>query len=103
MNILSALSAIRMGVVTAAQWALNIAMTANPIGLIVVGIAALAGAAFMLIKYWEPIGEFFSGLWDGVKNITSGAVDWLLGKMGLLAKPFELLGSAWNHQPLKIA
>jgi TP901 family phage tail tape measure protein len=96
MNILSALSAIRMGVVTAAQWALNIAMTANPIGLIVVGIAALAGAAFMLIKYWEPIGEFFSGLWDGVKNITSGAVDWLLGKMGLLAKPFELLGSAWN-------
>lgn len=96
MNILSALSAVRMGVVTAAQWALNIAMTANPIGLIVVGIAALAGAAFMLIKYWEPIGEFFSGLWDGVKNITSGAVDWLLGKMGLLAKPFELLGSAWS-------
>ncbi len=75
MNILSALSAVRMGVVTAAQWALNVAMTANPIGLIVVGIAALAGAAFMLIKYWEPIGEFFSGLWDGVKNITSGAVD----------------------------
>lgn len=96
MNILSALSAVRMGVVTAAQWALNVAMTANPIGLIVVGIAALAGAAFMLIKYWEPIGEFFSGLWDGVKNITSGAVDWLLGKMNLLAKPFELLGSAWN-------
>lgn len=96
MNILSALSAVRMGVVTAAQWALNVAMTANPIGLIVVGIAALAGAAFMLIKYWEPIGEFFSGLWDGVKNITSGAVDWLLGKMGLLAKPFELLGSAWG-------
>ncbi|MCO1333142.1 phage tail tape measure protein [Microbulbifer sp. OS29] len=96
MNVLSALSAVRMGVVTAAQWALNVAMTANPIGLIVVGIAALAGAAFMLIKYWEPIGEFFSGLWDGVKNITSGAVDWLLGKMNLLAKPFELLGSAWN-------
>jgi TP901 family phage tail tape measure protein len=96
MNILSALSAVRMGVVTAAQWALNVAMTANPIGLIVVGIAALAGAAFMLIKYWEPIGEFFSGLWEGVKNMTSGAVDWLLGKMDLLAKPFELLGSAWN-------
>jgi len=96
MNVLSALSAVRMGVVTAAQWAMNVAMTANPIGLIVVGIAALAGAALMLIKYWEPIGEFFSGLWDGVKNITSGAVDWLLGKMNLLAKPFELLGSAWS-------
>ena len=96
MNILSALSAVRMGVVPAAQWALNVAMTANPIGLIVVGIAALAGAAFMLIKYWKPIGEFFSGLCGGVKNITSGAVDWLLGKMDLLAKPFELLGYTWN-------
>ena len=96
MNMLSALSAARMGIVTAAQWALNVAMTANPIGLIVVGIAALAGAAVMLIKYWEPIGEFFSGLWEGVKNLTSGAVDWLLGKMGLLAKPFELLGAAWS-------
>ncbi len=30
MNVLSASSAARMGVVTAAQWALNVAMTANP-------------------------------------------------------------------------
>ena len=96
MNVLSALSAVRMGVVTAAQWALNIAMTANPIGLIVAGIAALAGAAYLLFQYWEPIGEFFSGLWDGVKEITSGAVDWLLGKLDLLAKPFQLLGAAWD-------
>ncbi|SMG64175.1 phage tail tape measure protein, family, core region [methanotrophic bacterial endosymbiont of Bathymodiolus sp.] len=96
MNILSALSAARMGIVTAAQWALNIAMTANPIGLIVAGIAALAGAAYLLIQYWEPIGEFFSGLWEGVKEMTSGAVDWLLGKIDLLSKPFELLGDAWN-------
>ena len=96
LNVLSALSAVRMGVVTAAQWALNIAMTANPIGLIVAGIAALAGAAYLLFQHWEPIGEFFSGLWDGVKEITSGAVDWLLGKLDLLAKPFQLLGAAWD-------
>ncbi len=96
MNVMSALSAARMGIVTAAQWALNMAMTANPIGLIVAGIAALAGAAYLLIQYWEPIGEFFSGLWDGVKEVTSGAVDWLLGKVQLLSKPFELLGTAWD-------
>ncbi|ONF43268.1 phage tail tape measure protein [Marinobacter lutaoensis] len=96
LNVLSALSAARMGVVTAAQWALNIAMTANPIGLIVAGIAALAGAAYLLIQYWEPIGAFFSGLWEGVKSLTAGAVDWLLGKLQLLAKPFELLGQAWD-------
>lgn len=96
LNVLSALSAARMGVVTAAQWALNIAMTANPIGLIVAGIAALAGAAYLLIQYWAPIGAFFGGLWEGVKSLTAGAVDWLLGKLQLLAKPFELLGQAWD-------
>lgn len=96
MNVLAGLSAIRMGVITAAQWALNIAMTSNPIGLIVVGIAALAGAAYMLIQHWEPIGEFFSSLWQGVKDMTSAAVDWIVGKLDFLGKPMEMLGSAWD-------
>lgn len=96
MNVLAGLSAIRMGIITAAQWALNIAMTANPIGLIVVGIAALAGAAYMLIQHWEPIGEFFSSLWQGVKDMTSAAVDWIVGKLDFLGKPMEMLGSAWD-------
>lgn len=95
-NVLSALSAVRMGIVTAAQWALNVAMTANPIGLIVVGIAALAGAAFLLIKYWEPIGTFFSGMWDSIKVHTASAVDWLLEKIAYLNKPFEALGNAFS-------
>jgi TP901 family phage tail tape measure protein len=93
LNVLSALSAARLGIMTAAQWALNVAMTANPIGLIVAGVAALAGVAFVLIKYWEPIGEFFSGLWDGVKEVTGTAVDWLLGAVQLLTNPFRLLGT----------
>ena len=96
MNVLAGLSAVRMGIVTAAQWALNIAMTANPIGLIVAGIAALAGAAYMLIQYWEPIGEFFGNLWQGVKDLTSGAVDWIVGKLEFLGKPMEMLGKAWD-------
>lgn len=40
---------------TAAQWGLNIAMDANPIGLIVIGIAAAVGAIVLLIKYWDDI------------------------------------------------
>ena len=96
MNVLAGLSAARMGIVTAAQWALNIAMTANPIGLIVAGIAALSGAAYMLIQYWEPISEFFGDLWQGVKDLTSGAVDWIVGKLEFLGKPMEMLGKAWD-------
>lgn len=37
-------SAAVTGVVTAAQWLLNAALTANPIGLIVVAIAAFVAA-----------------------------------------------------------
>jgi TP901 family phage tail tape measure protein len=96
MNVLAGLSAARMGIVTAAQWALNIAMTANPIGLIVAGIAALAGAAYLLFQNWGPIGEFFGNLWQGVKEITSAAVDWIVGKLEFLGKPMEMLGKAWD-------
>lgn len=40
---------------TAAQWGLNIALNANPIGLIVIGIAAAIGAIALMIKYWKQI------------------------------------------------
>jgi TP901 family phage tail tape measure protein len=51
---------------TAAQWALNVAMSANPIGLIILGLAAVAGAVYLIIKHWDTlkvwllnIGKFF--------------------------------------------
>ncbi len=40
---------------TVAQWALNVAMSANPIGLIVLGLAAIAGAVFLIIRYWDVL------------------------------------------------
>lgn len=42
---------------------LGAALIANPIGLVV---AAIAGAALLVVKYWEPIKGFFSGLWSGL-------------------------------------
>ncbi|MCI2229585.1 phage tail tape measure protein [Polaribacter sp. MSW13] len=40
---------------TAAQWGLNVALNANPIGLIVIGIVAAVGAIALMIKYWTNI------------------------------------------------
>lgn len=52
---------------TVLQWLLNIAMTANPIGLIIVGISALIAVVALLIIYWEDvviaIKEAFNWLW----------------------------------------
>jgi TP901 family phage tail tape measure protein len=96
MNALSALSAAKLGIVTAAQWAWNIALRANPIGLIITGIAALVGAGVWLIKNWDSVGEFFTNLWQSIKTTTTQAVDWLLGKIQVLSKPFQWLGKAWH-------
>lgn len=52
--------------VTAAQWLWNAAMTANPIGLIVAGIAALVAGIVLLIKYMDKaiaVFMFWSGMW----------------------------------------
>lgn len=43
------------------------ALLMNPIGLL---ITAIAGAAFLVYRYWGPISTFFSGLWT---NITTFA------------------------------
>jgi len=51
-------------IATAAQWLWNAAMTANPIGMVIIGVAALAVA---VVKYWQPIKAFTVGLWDGLK------------------------------------
>lgn len=43
------------------------ALLMNPIGLL---ITAIAGAAFLIYRYWGPISAFFTGLWT---NITTFA------------------------------
>jgi hypothetical protein len=55
------LKAIALKVVTAAQWLWNVAMNANPIGLIIAGIAALTGLIYGLAKAWNSIVSFFTG------------------------------------------
>lgn len=56
---------------TAVQWLYNAAMSANPIGLVIAGIAALgAGISFLLSKL-----GIFSGAWDGIKAAVGGVVD----------------------------
>jgi hypothetical protein len=51
-----------MAIITAAQWAWNAAMTANPIGLIVTGIGLLAGGLYVAYKRSETFRAGISGL-----------------------------------------
>ncbi len=67
-----------LGIWTIAQWALNAAMTANPIGLIVVGIAAFIALIGILVTNWDAIVK---AIGDGINDIWN----WF---SGLLDNPF---------------
>ena len=63
---------------TAAQWLLNAALTANPIGIIIVGLGAAATAMYALYQTCEPVRKafdwVFSGIASFVKEIWDGIV-----------------------------
>lgn len=53
---------------TAAQWLLNVAMSANPLGLVVIGIALLVGALVIAWKKSETFRAVVTGAFDAVKR-----------------------------------
>lgn len=66
-------SAAATGGLTVAQWALNAAMSANPIGLIVTAIALLVGG----IVYLATQTTFFQDVWTNVTTAIGTAWTWL--------------------------
>lgn len=90
-----------VGVVTAAQWLWNAAMAANPIGLIIITIAALVAAGVYL---WTHTGELrsrmvaaWSGLVASVRGGIDRGVDWVKGFPGRAAGALgSLAGRLWS-------
>lgn len=83
-------------VFTAIQWLLNAAFVASPIGLIVIGITALAAAFFLA---WQGIkllwdifkessaGQFLMATLGGIINwfkSLGGMVDWVIDKLNMI-------------------
>lgn len=62
---------------TIAQWAMNAAMSANPIGLVVTAIAALVAGFILLWNNCEGFRNFWINLWEGIKNAFGVVVDWI--------------------------
>ncbi|MBR1722503.1 MAG: phage tail tape measure protein [Treponema sp.] len=67
--------AIAQKAVAAAQWLINAAMNANPIGLIIAAIAALVAAFVWLWNNCEDFRNFWIGLWEGVQQVFSAVWD----------------------------
>lgn len=76
-GIVSALKgmSIAQAAVTAAQWLMNIAMNANPIGLIIAAIAGLVAAFLWLWNNCEGFRNFWIGLWDSILAAVGPVLD----------------------------
>nr|WP_306439923.1 tape measure protein [Brevibacterium sp. 91QC2O2] len=61
---------------TGVQWALNAAMNANPVGLIIIAIAALVGAFVLMYNKVGWFRDFINGVWSGIKNAAAAVVGW---------------------------
>ena len=61
--------------VTAAQWLMNAAMSANPIGLVVAAVAALVAGFLLLWKNSKSFRKFWQNLWKGIQKATGDTVD----------------------------
>ena len=85
--------AIAQKAVTAAQWLMNTAMAANPIGLIIAAIAALVAAFVVLWKKSEAFREFWIGLWEKIKEF---AADTINGIVEIFANAWEAIKGGWN-------
>ena len=82
----------------AAQWALNAAMTANPIGLVIVAIVALIAAFVWLGTHIEAVSNFCTSMWESptaaIIAFMMGPIGWLIyAAMGLIANWEEV--KAW--------
>ena len=74
----------------AAQWALNAAMTANPIGLVIITVVALIAAFVWLGTHFQAVSEFCTSMWESptaaIIAFMMGPIGWLIyAAMGLIA------------------
>lgn len=71
--------ALLTGQLTIKQWALNVAMKANPIGLVITTIALLVGGIWLLCKNWDLVKTKVKEFWARLENNPLGKMfKWFL-------------------------
>ena len=105
---------------TAVQWLLNAALTANPIGLIIVAIGLLIGAIILLVQNWDTVIAWIVEVWQGfvtwlgqvwegfvnwISEVWAGFISWIVGVIegfvgwwnGIWAAVGQFISDVWNN------
>jgi phage-related protein len=70
---------------TAAQWLLNAALTANPIGIVVVALAALVAGLILAWKHSETFRKVVTAAFDAVKAAANFVLDFFRNNWKIIA------------------
>lgn len=76
---------------TAVQWLFNAAMTANPIGLVILAISALVLAFIALWNKSAAFRDFFIALWTAIQQWVGDRIDWIVAKWEWLMGVFRAI------------
>ena len=81
----------------AVQAIFNVLLTANPVGVIIVAIAALVAIIIVCVKHWGDITAAMARGWDWIKKNQEA----VLGIIGVFSGPFAVVVSVvrefWNE------
>jgi len=80
--------AAAQAIATAAQWAFNAALTANPIGIVVVAVAALVAGLVLLYRRFETVRNIVKALLAPLKAAADG-LGWLAKKLGIVGDEIQ--------------
>ncbi len=85
-----------------AQAALNFVMAANPIGIVVLALAALAAALIYAYETNETFRAAVDGAWEMLKTAVSAAVTFVVQAFNDISAYIKALPDNWRSEALRI-
>ncbi|MBF6326765.1 phage tail tape measure protein [Nocardia cyriacigeorgica] len=86
---------------TAIQWLWNAAMSANPLGIVIIAVTALVAAVVLAWKNSETFRNIVTGAWDAIKTAVSFVWESVLKPIfGFIGDGFSKIGGAatWLYE-----
>ncbi|MDQ5861902.1 MAG: hypothetical protein M3536_06540, partial [Actinomycetota bacterium] len=83
---------------TGVQWLLNLAIWANPLTWIILGIVALIAAIVLLVMNWDTVVKFITDVWGGFIGWITGVIDGFVGFWNdMWGNVGKFISDVWNN------
>lgn len=96
-NAVLASGATTVNAITIAQWAWNAAMSANPIAIVIIAVAALIAIGIALYKNWDTVKAGATALWNSLMNFLKPAIDVVKGAFDSLMGGINAVIGGFNR------